>query len=278
MEVEVPFGTGIVLQIGSSTKRIGDYPSTRLRKGLILVYNGQELAEEGVGFGVPVIKLGQQTIFPGDLTFTPQRESGVQRIHSAFKMNLEERITRPGKGQIESRSLYRLKNTLAWLMREVPTLRGSLSATSTRLRSMFKWQTTYTEVDSIGDIKVNYTFDMESRSVEMNFDLTGLLGEDITEVIVMNEQGARYFDHYRDSDGSHLKGEEIGIWNEVTADWASFVCVHHGLAFSLNQVSGARFYRGRELVDDRLAWAGFGYSFPRSDMNFQCKLKIERSR
>jgi len=41
-------------------------------------------------------------------------------------------------------------------------------------------------------------------------------------------------------------------------------------------VKGARLFRGRELVSSRLAWAGFGYSFPPSIKRFVYELGIER--
>jgi len=46
-------------------KRNENYPSCRIQKGLILVHDNKDLSEEGVGFGVPVLKFGQKTIFPG---------------------------------------------------------------------------------------------------------------------------------------------------------------------------------------------------------------------
>src|ERR1019366_4418908 len=43
----------------------GRYPAARLQRGLLLVCPGRDLAEEGVGFGVPILKRGAQTVFPG---------------------------------------------------------------------------------------------------------------------------------------------------------------------------------------------------------------------
>jgi hypothetical protein len=95
-------------------------------------------------------------------------------------------------------------------------------------------------------------------------------------VAVMNEQGARPFDCYRESNGISLRGMEIGTWDEVTAEEASFISTAHGLGFSLRQVPGARLYRGRELIGDRLAWSGFGYSIPPTVTRFTYDLRIGR--
>ena len=70
------------------------------------------------------------------------------------------------------------------------------------------------------------------------------LGTAITEVVVMNEQGAHHFDLYRDSSGTLLRGKEIGCWDEVTAERASFISETHRLAFTLQQVKGARLFGG----------------------------------
>ena len=42
------------------------------------------------------------------------------------------------------------------------------------------------------------------------------------------------------------------------------------------QVEGARLYRGRELIGSRVAWAGFGYSFPAALGTITYELRIER--
>ncbi len=92
----------------------------------------------------------------------------------------------------------------------------------------------------------------------------------------MNEQGAGAFDCYRDSSGGALRGAAIGTWDEVAAARASFVCEARRVAFSLGQVAGARLYRGRELIGSRVAWAGFGYSFPAALGTMAYELRIER--
>ena len=43
----------------------GGFPTSRIQKGLILELGNRDVSEEGVGFGLPVLKLGRQPIFPG---------------------------------------------------------------------------------------------------------------------------------------------------------------------------------------------------------------------
>jgi len=105
--------------------------------------------------------------------------------------------------------------------------------------------------------------------------LISLPQDGITEVIVMNEQGAHYFDQYHDSTGASLAGKEIGCWDEVAASEAGFASSNQRVAFTLPRVPGAQLFRGRELVGSRLAWAGFGYSFPPAISRFNYSVKIE---
>ena len=98
----------------------------------------------------------------------------------------------------------------------------------------------------------------------------------VTGVVVMNEQGGRAFDCYRDSDGIICTRDEIGTWNDVAAQTASFVSRSSGVAFTLHQVEGARLRRGREVVGSRLAWSGFGYSFPPAAGTLRYAISLER--
>lgn len=92
----------------------------------------------------------------------------------------------------------------------------------------------------------------------------------------MNEQGAHSFNRYQDSSGVSIQGDEIGCWDEVNAEEAWFESSTHKIAFKLGQVKGARLFRGRELIFSRLAWAGFGYSFPSFINRLRYEIRIER--
>lgn len=276
MEITFPFFQDIGLRIGPVLTNRTGYPSSRLQKGLILISNGQDLAEEGIGFGVPVLRQGIKTIFSGEIELTWLNEGSRQEIAAIFFMNLEERLTSQSFGSIKSRSLYQIKNRLADLYIRFPLSRGPLITLSNMLRSSFGWQTTFEDVGCKHAVKVNYAFDLKTRTITVAMDTTGVPMDGVTEVILMNEQGAHYFNTYSDSSGLLLKGEEIGSWDIVTSAAASFHSSAHRLAFTLQQINGARLYRGRELIGSRLAWSGFGYSLPPSSPRFTYTLGIER--
>ena len=276
MEINIPVFQELTLKIENNPHGKEGYPTSRLQKGLLLVYDGQELAEEAVGFGVPVLKRGLETVFPGDIELVSSHKGSVWEVTVMFTMNLEERITRPGLRRVKTKSLYTIKNSLAALIRRVPPLRGLLTATSSGLRWMLGWETIYEDAGFCTKIKMTYSIHCETGRINVEAEMAGLPRDRITEIVVMNEQGGRHFDQYLDSDGILLRGKEIGCWDEVTAKEASFISSIHRLAFTLEQVKGARLFRGRELVSSRLAWSGFGYSFSPTTERFSYDVRIRR--
>lgn len=275
MELSVPLFEGLSLKIADQAGDGDGYPTRRLQKGLLLLDGRQELAEEGVGFGVPILKRGVQTIFPGATELAWRRTGPVWEVTAVFGMDLVERLAGSDGKSLKSGVLYATKNSLAALHRRIPTLRGPLTAASTTLRRMFGWVTTYEQAEVCAKLKVTYTIDGEHRKISVAVDMTGL-PEDVTEVVVMNEQGGHHFDRYTDADGIDLRGDEVGTWDEVLAAEASFVSTAHRVAFSLGQVKGAKLSRGRELVGSRLAWSGFGYSLAPTPGAFTYDVRIER--
>ncbi len=276
MDLIIPLFSGISLKIANGSVGGNVYPTSQLQKGLILVYNGHELAEEGVGFGVPVLKLGLRTIFSGEVEIISLHKSTVQEIVATFTMNLEERLTRQSQVSVRSKTLYVIKNVLAGLHRRFPQLRGLLTAVSNAVRWIFGWETIFTETEYCMNVKMIYCIDWQKGIIHVEVDMTDLPEEGITEVVVMNEQGARHFDQYQDSNGNSLQGKEIGNWDEVTAEEASFICSTHRLAFTLRKIKGARLFRGRELIGSRLAWSGFGYSFHPRIKRIDYQVRIEK--
>jgi hypothetical protein len=275
MELSIPLFDGLSLKVADQSGDADGYPTRRLQKGLLLLDGRQELAEEAVGFGVPVLKRGVQTIFPGEMELAWRRTGPLWDVTAVFGMDLVERLARPGGASLQSGVLYAAKDSLAALHRRVPPLRGPLTAASASLRRMFGWVTTYEQAEVCARLKVTYSIDGEHGKIRVAVDLTGLPA-DVTEVVVMNELGGRHFERYTDADGMDLRGGEIGTWDEVVAAEAGFVSSANKVAFSLGQVEGASLSRGRELIGARLAWSGFGYSLPPTLSAFAYDVRIER--
>ena len=276
MELSIPLFDGLLLSVSDRSGDAGSYPTRRLQKGLLLADGREELAEEGVGFGIPVLKCGVRSVFAGEVELDWRREGPRWEVRAVFAMDLVERLAKPGGASLQSGVLYAAKDSLAALHRRAPPLRGPLTAASAALRRLFGWVTTYEQVEVSTEMRVTYTIDGEEGKIAVAVDTSGL-PQDVTEVVMMNEQGGRVFDRYTDADGADLRGAGIGTWDEVTAVRARFVSEAHKVAFSLGQVDGARLSRGRELVGARLAWSGFGYSLPPSPAGFAYDVRVERT-
>jgi hypothetical protein len=290
VELNAPLFGDLALMIadrpaGGDTRDRG-YPAARLQRGLLLICRGHDLAEEGVGFGVPVLKRGAQTVFAGAMELTLDREGAAGQVGAdwqataTYRMNLVERLAvgsgrSPGAGGSRSRAFYAARDALAAVHRRVPALRGLLTAASNAVRRRFDLVTTFAETTTVAALEVTYDVHGAEGRVHVTVDLTGLPADDLNEVVVMNELGARSFDLYRDSDGARLRAARIGTWNRVAAVKASLESDSAGAAFSLGQTPGARLYRGWELVGTRLAWAGFGYAVQRGVRRFSYDVSFE---
>ena len=275
MEIEIPLSKGLSLKIGDSRAGRNKYPTAHLQNGFLLLDQGHELAEEAVGFGVPVLQRRLQTIFPGAVSLTCIQKGSTWHISALYTMNLVEKISRNGNENLENRLLYAAKNIAAAVIRGLPWLRGLLTATSNRLRRYFHLETTYAQIGFSAILTARYLLNTETGKIEVEIDTDGLPA-DISTVMVMNEQGAHYFDWYQDSSGIAIQGQAIGCWDEVNATEAWFESRIRRVAFKLGQGKDARLFRGRELVGSRLAWAGFGYSFSPSIQRFRYEMSIER--
>lgn len=276
MKIDIPLFQGFSLKMSDALLSDKEFATAHLQKGMVLLEHGQELDEEGVGFGVPIIKRGLNTIFPGLVEITLQQEGSTYIVQAIFKLNLVEKISTGKYDVVENRLLYGVKNLLAATIRGLPILRRWLTSTSSKLRKMFNWETIYSVSEFSEVVKMEYRIESGTRKVAVKVDASAL-SPDVTEVVVMNEQGARAFDKYMDTSGICLEAEEIGCWDEVNAEKAWFTCSKHKTSFKLGQIKSVRLFRGRELVDNRLAWAGFGYSFPASIKHIQYEIEFDQT-
>lgn len=276
MKLNFPLASGVELQLASGIDEANRYPTARIQKGLVLFQGDQDLSEEAVGFGVPILKRNLQTIFPSEADLYLHGGSTHPKVSARYKLNLEERITKSGKDAIKNRLLYASKNGLAATIRQIPFLRGFLTNASNLIRSRLDWRTTYEQSGFSSYVVLTYTIDDENDQITVELVGGEFLSSSITEIIIMNELGAHHFNQYQDSNGTCETGEQISCWDPVLAEEATFVDQAHKISFSLHQLQGVKLYRGRELIEPRLAWSGFGYSFPPNLTRISYTLTIKR--
>ena len=251
-----------------------EYPSCRLQKGLIIASDSRELVEEGTGLGLPLVRFGHETIFPGDASLSIQQEGDRVITRVNYNLNLiARRILRWG-GSVGSPWFYWVDDFFSRLHRRHPPLRGALTWASYPIKLLCGMETSLQEVGSAGSVSVVYDTHVAEGIIHTSVNLSEFKRDGCTEIIIANEQGANHFDLYRDSNGVILRGKGIGTWDETLAHSASLEDSRNGIAFSINRVQGARMYRGRELVANRLAWSGLNYVLPGHTANFAYDIKV----
>ncbi len=266
-------GNDISIKILQTNENAGGYPTNSIPKGLTLAYAGIDLTEEGVGFGIPVLKRQFETIFPGNIKIISCPEDHLHII-AEYEMNLIERLSMGKTNILKNRFMNSVKEIIAMAHRRMPFMRNLLTNISNLLRFLFGIKTVFETVESAGIIIVDYRIELNQNKILINADTSRIDKKDLKEISIMNELGANYFDRYHDSDGVVLSGKSIGTWQKVFASNASFHDILHSLFFRVYNINGASLYRGRELVKGRLVWAGFAYVFPPVINSFQFAIEF----
>lgn len=193
-------------------------------------------------------------------------------INADFEMNLKAGVARRGK-IIDEGLFYRARDTFSKIHREYPRFRNWISISSRMLKKKMDLEDIIYEMPNIGLVKASYLISDSHIDVELRFPRV----EGCTELIALNEQGANWFDTYQDSNGLVLKGEKIGSWNPIEADYASFVDPTDDLVFTLKRVDEARMFRGREKETGSLAWSGLAYVLPPGVEKFAYSIELGRT-
>jgi hypothetical protein len=271
-ESRLSLGGGLCLRMVSQRANAPGYPTSVIQKGLILCDGASDLAEEGVGFGVPLLKQKLGTVFPASARIVSSNAKGLT---ADFDMSLAEGFSTEKKA-VDSPLLDLVKEVLAGAHRGIPLLRCPLSALSSAIRTVFSLKTVFHRTVSLGFVRVEYRIDKTLGKLTVRVDARGAARDRCTELIVMNELGARHFCRYRDSDGLSLGEAKIETWHEVRASEASFLDPARKLGFSVRRHPAGRLFRGREVVAGRLSWAGFGYVLPADTATFRYSVRIRR--
>jgi len=250
-----------------------EYPASRIQKGLVLRCGDRDLSEEGIGFGAPVLKFEEEAIFPGSWRASIEEHEDCTFVIAEYVMDLTAKTARRGR-LMESRSFCSARNAFSSLHRDHPSLRRGLAFSSAACRKVFHLDDIFVEGPSVGLVRAHYAI----KGCEIRVCLKFSKAKGCSEVIVMNEQGASYFDTYQDSDGLTLHGDYIGSWDETHAKEASFVNPADEIAFTLKRAEGSRMFRGRELTAKRLAWAGLAYVLPPQTNSFAYTITIGTGR
>jgi hypothetical protein len=224
-----------------------------LHKGLVLLYRGRELIEEGVGFGLPVIKYADKTYFPGEAAVSLCDDCTLMKVYTLNMVSVKKL---GAGGYIDDRlySVLRKNFERLYLQKKFKGLFNKVM----EVRDVLKVSTEFQKVESRGSVTVTYA--CHPGGIVVNADFSGLLLDGCRELLMLNEQGSSIFCKYTDSDGNTLLGNQIGPWDRVAAGSASLQNVGGQLRFAVSSMKGALLYRGFERTRKRFAWAGLSYA------------------
>jgi hypothetical protein len=239
-----------------------------LQKGLVLVHNGKELIEEGIGFGVPVVKYLDKTLFSRTAQIVTGNEHSIEK-HFLLDTISTKRLHKTRVNDNFYEAIHKLFEKAYLGHQTMQPLNNKIM----ELRDLLKIKTEFQSVKPRGLVKIKYT--LLDDAVEVSADFSGLTAlEDCIELLVLNEQGANSFGCYRDTDGLRLFDGRIGAWDLVSAKTASLTNRAGDLGFSLKPESSTKLFRGWEKTKNRFSWAGLSYSIPPGKNRFDYVVRL----
>jgi hypothetical protein len=268
-----PVSDSVALRIHSDTEP-HNMKIANLQKGLILLYKGVEVIGEGTGFGVPIAKYMDETVFSGSSSLHVRTFENIVEIQKEFVMDLVTRDTLRNL-KLENSKIRTLLDYISTLYKKqyqshVLFARSILLARS--LLYKFGIKSTFKRGTQKGVVVVKYT--IERNRVLVNIDFSLLERNNLGKIFVLNEQGAQFFRTYSDSESSQLNDEEIGSWNDVTSQSAKITNEQEKIGFCLKNIEGTKLRRGRELITGSLDWIGLDYELGAEYSNFEYEIEV----
>ena len=262
-----PFSRSTSFRIYSSTEP-HNWKIRDLQKGLILVYNGTETVGEGTGFGVPVLVYSDETYFSGSSKVDLSQNEESRTVCKEFVMDRVNR-NRFRNVTLENSVARRFFTRLADVYQTHPRFR---SLTLKDLTGKMAVETTFLKTSPRGKVIVTYA--MEGPRVVVKADFRDLQMKGLQKIFMLNEQGARFFREYVDSDGKELVDTHIGAWDGISAKWALLKILKGKFGFRLWRVQDSVLRRGREFLDGSLDWVGLDYEVNLGIDHFEYTIEV----
>ena len=268
-----PISNSVAVRVHSDTKP-KNMKTAQLQKGLILLYKGTEVIGEGTGFGVPIVKYFDETIFSGSSSLTVRTWGTIVEIRKKFIMDLVTRNT-IRNCILENPKIRTLLDYISTIYKRQYQSHVRFAQYVLLMRSFFfKFgvKSTFIGGPSKGTIVVTYIVDRNRILVKV--DLRSLERYNLDKIFVLNEQGAHFFRTYSDSENLKLDNEAIGAWNDVTSQTAKITNEKDKIGFSLKNIEGTKLRRGRELIKDSLDWIGLDYELSAEYSQFEYEIEV----
>ena len=235
-----------------------------LQKGLVQMLDGEELIEEGLGFGVPVVKYEDKTFFSSQAEVSIREIGRDIIITKVFTLDTVS-LKKFGRATYINDALYSpLRKAFESLYLKNKRLTPFFNK-AMEFRDFANIKTAFIKVKPRG--KVTMIYCCQSNGIDIRADFSKVALNKCVEILVLNEQGSSFFQRYSDSSGLNFSGHNIGAWEKVEADQAFLEGAGRHVSFCLQNHRGARLFRGWEHTRKRFSWAGLSYSLrPNNDI------------
>jgi hypothetical protein len=233
--------------------------TSQIQKGLIANYNQKVLTQEGLGFGVPIVRTSTETIFSRHAQI--EMEDGC--LIKIYDMDCVSRITFGGKDVHNKAFRWGLESLVKGYMRS-ESLQPSLLKIQQKLAKYMDALCTFMDIPSVGKVKVKYLKNNNSIDIESEFEIS-IPG---AKFIMANEQGADFFD-YAVVDNRHLSEQQLKGW--IKAQDAMLKSRKLGLWFSVRSPPDVKMFLGRER-NDYLCWSGINLERNLPSFNYIIKV------
>jgi hypothetical protein len=246
-----------------------------LQKGLVLMLDGRELIEEGVGFGVPIVKYEDKTFF-SSTAYTLIKGIGshctLTKVYTLDTVSLKKF----GQTSYIDDGLYsQLRKAFQILYlnhkKFTPVFNKIME-----FRDLANIKTEFVKVAPRGTVSVRYHCQSDGLGVQADFSKLAL--NKCNEVLVLNEQGSSIFQKYVDSNDLMFFGNKIGAWETVTAEQAALQSAKGEVSFSLQNKKNITLFRGWERTRKRFSWAGLSYSMRPNTGIFDYSIGLDSKR
>jgi len=227
-----------------------------LQKGLILVHNGEELVEEGIGFGVPVAVFKDKTFFSSSARVSIGKDDHGEIIEKVFLLDTSPRRRWKITPLVDNPFYTVVSSFFEKTYTNYPDSRKFMLPLM-ELKNRVGVKTNFVRSISKGFVMIRYRIIHGQLDIEA--DLTGLSVDGLKKLVFLNEQGSTFFKRLVKSDGQDLIDRQIGAWNLINCSQVSFSDLNNSLSFSLRKLPKSQLFIGREYFKGLTAWAGIEY-------------------
>jgi hypothetical protein len=266
-ECTVPVSDSLALRVYSDT-RPHNGKIAELQKGLILIHKDRETVGEGTGFGLPVLICSDETYFSEKVQVYLAQQENASVVRKEFYM---DKIARNQFRNVKMEN-PKLRVMLRYIAGLYQRRKGLRNLTLKDLYMKMGIQSNFVKTPPAGKIIVTYR--INRGIVHVKADFNHLAKRNLQRIFMLNEQGAKFFRKYTDSDDIELTDKQIGAWNTIETEWASLMDMRGVFGFRLRKLENSILHRGQEFLEGSLDWVGLDYEVNPKNAVFEYDIEI----